>query len=283
MKKSIWVLVVGIVFTACKQNTTNEFLEMHADNGQAYTSGVEGRTDVEAIFAQTFEEQKVDGVFVLVDSQHEELYISDDQRATTEYLPASTFKIFNALVALETGAVKNIDEVVPWDRINRDTPGWNENMNMRTAFERSAIWFFQEMARRIGEDRMQEWVEKAKYGNQTISGGLDRFWLTGDIRISPYQQVRFLESLYNGSTPFSEETVAQVKELMHHEQIEGYTLYGKTGLVQSTDPMIGWFVGFLEKGEKVYFFSCNMDVNRESDKEKRLEITKEILKKLELI
>ncbi|MCB1718370.1 MAG: class D beta-lactamase, partial [Candidatus Competibacteraceae bacterium] len=121
------------------------------------------------------------------------------------FLPASTFKILNSLIALEVGAVADVDEELAWDGVDRGWTEWNRDHSMRTAIRVSAVWFYQELARRVGAERMRELVAKAGYGNRDVAGAIDTFWLDGAIRITPREQVAFLERLYRGDLPFREE------------------------------------------------------------------------------
>ena len=41
------------------------------------------------------------------------------------------------------------------------------------------------------QERMQKYVDLFEYGNRNIGGGIDQFWLTGDLRIDPVPAGRF--------------------------------------------------------------------------------------------
>jgi beta-lactamase class D len=157
---------------------------------------------------------------------------------------------------------------------------------MKEAFANSNVWFYQEIARRIGEKRMKEWVRKTQYGNQNTGGGIDSFWLTGNLRITPKQQMNFLRKLYMGTLPFSKRSMDITKKIMIREQTATYTLRGKTGWAQSKDTTktndIGWFVGWLEQNGNVYFFATrvfNTDPENTDFAPARIDITKAILQK----
>ena len=85
------------------------------------------------------------------------------------FLPASTFKVFNSLVALQTGAVADEHTIILWDSVER-RPEWNVDMDMATAIERSCVPWYQEVARRAGAERMQHWLDTVHYGNATKIG-----------------------------------------------------------------------------------------------------------------
>lgn len=232
-----------------------------------------------------FDGFKAKGTFVLYDLEQNHWIRYNAERAHQRFLPASTFKIFNSLVALETGVIADENEIMRWDGVVRWNAAWNRDQTLRTAFQRSAVWVYQELARRIGERRMQEYLTREQYGNEDMSGGLDGFWLTGNIRISPDEQVQFLRKLFRGEVGFSARSVRIVKDIMLLEQSVEYTLRGKTGWAQPPGDSvsnIGWLVGWVEQKDNVYFFAMNLE-SSDADfpmVKARLEILYGILRKL---
>jgi beta-lactamase class D len=171
------------------------------------------------------------------------------------------------LVALETKAIADENTVIAWDGVsNQSFPAWNQDQNMRTAFTRSVVWFYQDLARRIGKERMTKYIQAASYGNQDIEDKIDTFWLNGKLRISPEEQIKFLVRLYKEDLPFSPAVMQTVKDVMVIERQDNYTLRGKTGWGQDVDSMknIGWYVGYLERDNNVYFYALNM-INQETN------------------
>ena len=140
-------------------------------------------------------------------------------------------------------------------------PVWNQDQNMRTAFTRSAVWFYQDLARRIGKERMTKYIQAAGYGNQDISEKIDSFWLDGNLRISPEEQIKFLVRLYKNDLPFSTSVMNTVKDIMVIERKDTYTLRGKTGWATNVNGVknIGWHVGYLERDNNVYFYGLNFE------------------------
>lgn len=159
-----------------------------------------------------FDESNVKGTFVLYDQQKAKYFIYNKERYDTRYLPASTFKIFNSLVALEAKVVKSEKEVIKWDGFDRGNANWNVSQNMEFAFQNSTVWYYQELAKKIGFKKMQEWIDKCSYGNKDISGGIDNFWLKGKLRISAKEQIEFLKKLQADLLPFSKEVTETVKK-----------------------------------------------------------------------
>jgi beta-lactamase class D len=244
---------------------------------------VEERTDL----ARHFTAAGVTGTFVLLDGQTGRSLTSDLDRARTGFLPGSTFKIPNSLIALETGVSSGPDFRLEWDpAVAPREPWWPASwagpQTMRSALRDSVIWYYQELARRIGHRRMQAYVNRFSYGNRDISGGIDQFWLTGGLRITPLEQVRFLRRFHKERLGVSRRSTRIVKDILVLEQTADHRLSGKTGWVR-TERQLGWLVGYLERGRDVYYFATNIDIQRDADAATRLPITKAILGELGLI
>ncbi|MEH2035026.1 class D beta-lactamase [Nostoc sp.] len=236
-------------------------------------------------FGRHFQEFGREGSILIYDSKNNRIYEHNPQRNATAIAPASTFKIFNALVALETGVVPDDVAVLTWDGIHREIDAWNHDTNLRQAFKDSTVWFYQVLARRAGYERMQQFINKVGYGNRQIGtvADIDHFWLQQPLQITPKEQIKFLQRLYQGDLPFSQRTINLVKDIMVREQTPDYTLRGKTGWLTSTKPNIGWFVGYLEQNKNVYFFATTLDMQKSEDAPARIEITRRSLKDLGLL
>lgn len=232
-----------------------------------------------------FQEFGREGSILIYDSKNNRIYEHNPQRNATAIAPASTFKIFNALVALETNVIPDDVAVLTWDGIHREIDAWNHDTNLRQAFKDSTVWFYQVLARRIGYERMQQFINKVGYGNRQIgtAADIDRFWLQKPLQITPKEQIKFLQRLYQGDLPFSQRTINLVKDIMVREQTPDYTLRGKTGWLTSTKPEVGWFVGYLEQNKNVYFFVTTLDMYKPEDAPARIEITRRSLKDLGLL
>ena len=234
-------------------------------------------------FSQHFEDLGAEGSTLIYDLNQGRTYQHNPERNATPFLPASTFKILNSMIALETGVIDSELNILTWDGIERSFPTWNRDLNMENAFRVSAVWFYQVLARRIGYERMQQWVADVGYGNQAIgdADAIDTFWLNGEIRITPQEQIQFLRQLYDNDLPFSEEVMATVKDVMIVEQTPNYTIRAKTGWALQSQT--GWYVGYVEQGENVYFFATNIDIEDETDLPARAEITRRSLMTLGLL
>lgn len=231
-----------------------------------------------------FDEYGHDGCFVLYNLKQDSYLKYNSKRCAERFIPASTFKIFNSLVGLETGVVKNEFEVFKWDSVMRFYDKWNQDMDMENAFKYSAVWYYQELARRIGHEKMKKYIMDNHYGNEDISGGIDLFWLDGGIRISADEQIEILKKLYNNKLDFSQRTLDIVKRIMIYDQTKEYTIRAKTGWAVRVKDQVGWFIGYVEKGSDVYFFATNLQSKEpEEGFVSRKEITLKILKELKIL
>jgi len=173
--------------------------------------------------------------------------------------PCSTFKIPNSLIALETGVASGPDFLLKWDGVKRDRPEWNQDHTLATAIRVSAVWYYRELARRIGAERMQRHVDAFDYGNRDLSAGVDRFWLGNSLKISADQQLRFLEKLQKGTLPVSARAQQVVRDITRQQWSEGVSYHGKTGSCGFDDGTShGWWVGFVTRGEKRHAFAANI-------------------------
>lgn len=196
-----------------------------------------------------------EGSFVLYDQKEDKYVFYNKDQTQQTFTPASTFKIINSLIGLETGVITDENFVIPWDSILRQNANWNANHDLKTAFKNSTVWYYQELARRVGGQHMHYWLEKSKYGNVDTTGGIDTFWLTGGLRISPEQQIDFLKRLHNNQLPFSQRAIDIVKKIMITQDTLGFTVRAKTGWGGQENKDIGWYVGYIETTDNVYFFA----------------------------
>jgi beta-lactamase class D len=227
------------------------------------------------------------GTFVLYDLKNDRYLRHDAGRAARRFSPYSTFKIPNSLIGLETGVISDADFRIEWDAKKYPRYGtvepfihWWQGHTLRTAFRRSVLWYYQELASRVGAERMKAHVEKLGYGNRDTSGDLTRFWLSsGPLRISADEQVEFLKALYKEDLPVSRRAQRIVKEVMVLEETPAHKLSGKTGGGPLGEgKALGWFVGYLETKGNVYFFATQIEgPNFLAIRDERVRLTKEIL------
>jgi beta-lactamase class D len=221
------------------------------------------------------------GAMVVYLSASKELIVINATRAEQRFIPASTFKLANSLIALETNAVKDENEIIPFGGKPQPVKAWERDMSMREALPISNVAIFQELARRIGLSRYKEWLTRLDYGNQETGTVVDRFWLNGPLRTSAVEQARFAAKLANKELPLSERSQSIVRDICRLEQSGTRALFGKTGWTGSAIG-IGWLTGWVEEaGASPTSFSINIDMPAMADAPKRLAITKAVLARLE--
>ena len=233
---------------------------------------------------KSFADAGVAGTFVLFDAATDTMLVWDEARAKKRFTPASTFKIANSLIGLDVGAVKDVDQVLPYGGKPQPRKEWEHDMSLRDAIKISNVPIYQELARRIGIERMREGVRKLGYGNMEIGDVVDRFWLVGPLAISAVEQTQFLDRLNKGSLPVDAKAVRAVKEITLLEKTDTYELHGKIGwFVGPTPPEIGWWVGWIARENKVYLFALNFDIQTNADADKRIPLGRECLKALQAL
>lgn len=213
----------------------------------------------------SFDEANATGTFAMREVGADTTMVWNIARASDPRRPASTFKMLNSLIVLETGVLSDVDTAVPWDGIERSVSEWNQDHSLRTGIEVSAVWAYQELARQVGAERMQRWVVDAQYGNGDIGGGIDRFWLDGDLRISPLEQLDFLERFVRRELPFRTEVQDAVADILVRERGDNWTWSHKTGTAFVQDPVLGWLVGFSSNEGRTFVFAMNLDLASATD------------------
>lgn len=213
------------------------------------------REEVREDFKKYFDMFDVEGTFVLYDPQNDCHTFYDRELADKGFIPASTFKIYNSLIGLETGVISDKHHIIPWDKVRRSREVINKDQDLESAFKNSALWYYQELARRVGQEQMNRWIDMLSYGNTDTSAGVDVFWIEGGMRISPIQQVNLLAKLRNNELPFSLRSMDIVREIMISKSAATCTLRTKTGWGDQDGKEVGWYVGYLETEGKVYYFA----------------------------
>ena len=231
------------------------------------------------------------GAFVVYDLKNNKYIRYNEVRCRERFSPKSTFKIPNSLIGLESGVIKNADFVIEWNRekyppqenwTQEPFVHWGKNQTLRSAFKHSVLWYYRELALRVGEPRMKKHVKDCNYGNKEFSGRVDNFWLDNTLVISADEQIEFLKAFYTEKLPVSKRTTKIVKDIMVMEKTPSYTLSAKTGGGPTgKGKYIGWLVGYVEKGEDVYFFATNIEGASFAEiRDRRLKITKQALTEL---
>lgn len=199
------------------------------------------------------------GCFLIKEVGSKNVKSFNETQCKKRWTPNSTYKILNSLIGLETGIIKDKNFVIPWDGKKQPFKNWEKDHTLESAIQASAVPYYQELARRIGIQRMQRYVSQVKYGNSDIGKIVDRFWLDGPLKINAYEQLDFIERLYKDSLPFSKRNMSIVKEIIVKSNKDGKVFSGKTGSDYDGKNIIwGWFVGYYKNGQKEYVFVTNI-------------------------
>lgn len=229
-----------------------------------------------------FDDNKVEGCFAIYDNGKNEFTIYNLERyRDSAFTPASTFKIVNTMIGLKTGKIFNEKEVIKWDGITRSNANWNQDLTVEQAFKFSSASHYQQVARRIGRDTMQLWLDSLHYGNRKISR-IDSFWLDNSLKISPDEQLGLVKQLYFEQLKIDKRPQAIVKKLMLQEDNANYKLSYKTGWgFKENGNSIGWIVGWIEENKHFYPFVLNVEGSANTDMlTVRMNVLKACLKQL---
>ena len=268
MRRSLFVLAAALVCVALKASAADA----------AFERTLVERPDLESLFRQ----YGVDGAFVLLDIRNDALHVVNRERATERRFPASTFKIANSLIALETGAVSDADDVLPYGGKPQPIKAWERDMTLGEAMKVSNRAVFQGIARRVGLDTYRDWLSRLGYGNQATGTEIEWFWLRGPLAISPVEQVEFISRLAAGTLPASPDNQSTVRGLLLVENSGDDRLHAKTGWSISAESQIGWWVGWVEKGDHVYAFALTVDIVSRRDVDQRKPLARALLRALDI-
>lgn len=239
-------------------------------------------------FEKILDSLKAKGSILVYDFNKNTYYSNDFEWEKDGNIPASTFKIPNSIIALETGVVKNDSVVFKWDGKKRRIEAWEQDLTLKQAFKVSCVPCYQEIARKIGVRRMKAYLKKLNYNTMVFDTlTIDNFWLEGKSKISQIQQIDFLKRLYFSELPISKRTESIMKDIMEIEKTDHYILRGKTGWGINKGIDNGWFVGYVERKDGAYFFATSLKLTKETKRDDFLTIrtnaTKEALINLKII
>jgi beta-lactamase class D len=228
--------------------------------------------------AKLFIERNAKGTIIISSLDGKIKHLYNKKRAETRYLPASTFKIPNTLIALDEGAITNEMEIIKWDGKDKGWEAWNKDQSLKTAFPISCVWFYQELAKRVGNLKYLSHLNQLNYGNKKTGPEVSTFWLEGELTISASEQIDFLIKLYKEELPYKKSHIQILKNIMIVEKNPRYTIFAKTGWAMRIKNQHGWYVGYVETNQKVWFFATNLAIGNKSDANYRKEMTMEALK-----
>lgn len=207
------------------------------------------------------------GCFLLYDLKTEKFVVEKGNTCKEEIVACSTFKVPLAVMAFDSGVLKDEKQVLKWDGTKYTmVEAWNGDHNAETWMKNSVVWFSQRLTPMMGQKRTQEYLTKFEYGNKDLSAGLTDAWIEKPtapktLAISPYGQIAFMKKLWQGTLPASQRAMLLTKKIMFLETSpKGFDLSGKTGSNFYDDERklhLGWFIAHVKKGEKEYLSVMN--------------------------
>ncbi|HTR30399.1 MAG TPA: penicillin-binding transpeptidase domain-containing protein [Puia sp.] len=196
---------------------------------------------VDESLGRYFDSAGVKGSFGLFDNGHGHFTIYNLSRYSDSfYTPGATFDILQALVAIQTGVVK-------------DEKGFG------TGGDTGQVVFSQ-LANELGKDTLKKWIDSLQYGNKAMSSDVSTFWQDNTLKINCDEQLGLLKKLYFNQLPFFARTQEIVRRMMSAESNSVYRFCYKTAQERRENgDGIGWVMGWVEENKHPYFFVVNLE------------------------
>ncbi len=227
---------------------------------------------------QIFESKTATGTLVLATLDGTKVLVHDAARAAKRFCPASTFKIPNSLIAMDSKALEDETQLLKWDGTKQFSPDWERDQSLTTAFLYSCVWFFQEVAKKVGMPAYHEYLKKFQYGNQAPGTDVTTFWLDDTLQISALEQIAFLQRLVKQELPVSQKAYGTLRTIMKVADVKGCDLWAKTGWALRVKHPVGWYVGYVQSGPSTWLFALNMDMEKMEQAPLRKEIVLQALR-----
>ncbi|ANQ49205.1 class D beta-lactamase [Flammeovirga sp. MY04] len=277
--RTYYFLPLFILLFSCGSNPSSDQKKKHQNTASEIH---------ESTFQDILDSAQVNGSILIYDVEKDTYLSNDFDWAKTGKLPASTFKIPNSMIALETGVVENDSTILKWDGRPKAIKVWEQDLPFYKAFKYSCVPCYQEIARKVGVDKMNDYLKKLAYkGMDVREENIDMFWLVGASRITQYQKIDFLNRLIDSKLLISDRTEKIIKQIMVIDEKPNYTLRGKTGWSTDNNVNNGWFVGYITFENNTYIFATNLEPQETFDMKGfprvRSAVTMEAFKALQLL
>lgn len=277
MRKFLAVVTCLLTLSSCIANNTVSA----TINSQDFSS-IDNSLKENEILNKLFTQEQIDGTLVIIDP-NKNFLVHNIARANIRYTPASTFKIYNSLIALDTKTLNSTENIFYHYKGEKAyLESWKHDASLQSAIKVSNVLAFKELARRIGKKNMLDGLKRLNYGNQAISK-IDTFWLDNSLQISALEQAILINKLAHKELNFNQKAMQDTINIILLEQNADYKLYGKTGFNDNINPAIGLFVGFLSTQKGIYSFALNIDDKQATQLNKRIDLVKQALLALKII
>lgn len=191
-----------------------------------------------------------------------------EENCDIRYPAFSSFKVPLAVMAFDSGVLKDEYVVLKWDGVKHSREVLNQDHNAITFMRDSVVWFSQRITQKLGKEKLQDYLNRFDYGNKNLSEGIKTAWLTSPARpgkgleVTAYEQVEFMKKLWSEKLPVSERSIALTQKITYLETTpKGYKFSGKTGsnfFDKEKFYHLGWFISHLEKGDEEYIAVTNI-------------------------
>ena len=266
--KLVQVISILCLLNSCADNKKAENTSLGLEHEKRVTN---------AAFQSILDDAAVQGSLLIYDSKADTYYSNNFDWSNKGQLPASTFKIPNSIIALESEVVESDSTLFEWDGQKRAYKMWERDLIFKEAFHLSCVPCYQQIARKVGVNNMKSYLNKLQYGNILVdSATIDNFWLRGKSKVSQFEQISFLKKFYNKQLPISERTDSIMRRMMIIDDNGELKISGKTGWSTQNEIDNGWFVGYVESSTNVLYFATNIEPKEKFDMTNFPNIRKEV-------
>jgi bla regulator protein BlaR1 len=221
------------------------------------------------------------GSFVLYDQSADKWNIYNMEHASTRVSPNSTYKIYDALLGLESGIITPEHSTFTWNGEPCPFESWESDQDLTSAIHNSVNWYFQAIDSQAGFQSVKTFLQTINYGNQNTGTNLNLYWTDFSLKISPIEQVELLQDFYQNNFHFDSKNIQAVKKSLLLSTTSSGSLYGKTGTGRVNGKDVnGWFIGYIETANNTYYFATNIQSSSDATGSQATEITESVLSNL---
>ena len=224
-----------------------------------------------------------EGSFVLYNSRENSWSVYDPDNARKRISPNSTYKIYDALLGLESGVISPESSVISWNGEACPFEAWEGDQDLNSAIKNSVNWYFQSIDSQLGSDSIKSFLHTIQYGNQQTGSDMDLYWTDSSLKISPLEQVELLKKFNENEFHFSPDNISAVKKALQLSSSDAGNFFGKTGTGRIDNRDVnGWFVGYVETSDNTYYFSVNIKADSNASGSAAAKIAMSVLSDLEI-